>query len=297
MRVPRFSLPTSLALVLLLPAPAAAWQQAPAGETLAPAEESALDDLSAAHATEYPLIDSWFEGRPIQYYHFGASVVDAGSLYRVQGGNELVNTIPGLDRYGAVRQVFDVEILPGAGVAPGAVRSHYALLELVRAGKARLAAAGLTVNLPIVPAGSTLERDPIHRPLRSAWYRSREVWYFDFGANPPGAIPLIAFGAAFPAAGESLEPVEGQPSNASAIPGMPVYSDLWDIQVAVGRGYAPGSYRDFRKARADARAGRLTIRPRGVVFNCPVVYVNGAPASRSHPAFGAGAASDAETGR
>src|SRR5204863_9766145 len=101
--------------------------------------------LSEAHATRFELVDSWFDGRPSQYYDFGPSAVDAGILYRVRGGGEVVSTVPGLPGYTTLRQVYDVEILAPAGVAPIAVQSQGAILRLIDRGQARLAATGLVL--------------------------------------------------------------------------------------------------------------------------------------------------------
>jgi len=75
--------------------------------------------------------------------------------------------------------------------------------------------------------------------------------------------------------------VEGQPTNASAIPGVPGYSDMWQVQfVQVSERFEPGSYRDYRRALAHARAGRFRLIDPEVVVNCPVMYVDRRPAAR-----------------
>lgn len=93
-------------------------------------------------------------------------------------------------------------------------------------------------------------------------------------------IPLAAFASSFDAHGDAVL-VDGQPSNAGAIPGVPGYSDMWRITfLQVGARFQPGSYRDYRQALADAQSGRLRLIDPGVVVNCPVVYVDGRPAAR-----------------
>ncbi|MBI4421089.1 MAG: carbohydrate binding family 9 domain-containing protein, partial [Gemmatimonadetes bacterium] len=253
-------------------------------QSLSPEEQEALAQLGDDFATSYPLIDSWFEGRPIQYYHFGTSAPDAGSLYRVRGGGAVLSSIPGLPGYSALRQVYDVEILPSARVTPGEVRSHEQLIQLLARRQARLVATGLVLNLPIVPGGSRLENDPAQRGLQEASFKGRPVRYFDFGPNRALTIPLIVFAERLPTdPAEELQGVPGQATNASGIPGSPGYSDLWDLQVAAGSGYEPGSYRDYRRALADIRARKLMARPRRSIVNCPVVYVAGRPAARPSP--------------
>ena len=92
-------------------------------------------------------------------------------------------------------------------------------------------------------------------------------------------IPLAAFVSEFDEAGGV--PVDGQQSNASAIAGIPGYSDMWQIRfLQVDDRFQPGSYRDYHRAVADARAGRFRLTDPGVVRNCPVMYVDGRPAAR-----------------
>jgi len=96
---------------------------------------------------------SWFEGRAIQYYHFGPSAVQPSALYRVAGGGVVLSSLPGTAGYSALRQVFDVEISPSAGINPREVTSRGVILRLLETGRARLRATGLILNLPIVPDG------------------------------------------------------------------------------------------------------------------------------------------------
>src|SRR5262245_2539357 len=105
-------------MLSLVAAPGARGQQGVRLPALTSAEGAALAQLDESRATRYPLIDSWFEGRPIQYYHFGPSAVQPSSLYRVTGGSVIVSTLPGLPGYSALRQVFDVEVLATSGVSP-----------------------------------------------------------------------------------------------------------------------------------------------------------------------------------
>jgi len=250
---------------------------AEAGAHLSAAERAALEQLGEAHATTFELVDSWFAGRPIQYYDFGRDAARPGILYRVRGGSDVVTTLPGLRGYSALRAVYVVE--PGPGVDASGLRSHVQIDELLRRGLVRLVGPGTVINAPIVPQGSRLDRDPLERMVRGAWYQGHRVAYYDLGPVPAVSIPLIVFVSGFDERGGIL--VDGQPSNASAIPGVPGYSDLWQVRfVQVGEGFEPGKYRDFGRALADARAGRFRLSDPGVVVNCPVIYVDGRPAAR-----------------
>lgn len=94
------------------------------------------------------------------------------------------------------------------------------------------------------------------------------------------SIPLIVFISGLDENGDGV-PVDGQPSNASAVPGVTGYSDMWQVRfVQVDEGFKPGSYRDYGRALADARAGRFELIDLGFVVNCPVIYVDGKPVAR-----------------
>lgn len=267
------------ALTLLLAAnPLAAQGSAGAGTELSAPERAALDQLGEANATTFELVDSWFAGRPIQYYHFGRDAARPAILYRVRGGSDVVTTLPGLEGYSALRAVYLVE--PRPGVDAQAVRSHAEIEGLVRRGLARLVGPGTIINAPIVPQGSRLDRDPADRMVRGAWYRGQRVSYYDLGPGPAVSIPLMVFISGVDQNGEGV-PVEGQPSNASAVPGVAGYSDMWQIRfVRVDERFKPGSYRDYERALAAARAGRFELIDPGFVVNCPVMYVDGKPVAR-----------------
>src|SRR6185369_4063385 len=164
-----------------------------------------------------------------------------------------------------LRQLYDVELAPGTD--PATVRSREQILSLARVQRATIRHTGLLVNAPIVPAGSTLARDPLNRPLRAAWYKGEQVYYFDLGSTRAATAPMLSFARAVPAAGGQPGLLDGQGANAASAPGMPDYTDLWDLSVAlVGPAYQLGSYHDYKTAMTDANRGRLTLRrARGVM--------------------------------
>src|SRR5438105_8116648 len=139
---------TTSAMFAVMLLPPVKWHQDGSGEEpLSSLEKEALAQLDSSHAMSFRLVDSWYENRPIQYYDLGTAEPQPGSLYHVRGqtAGDIVSSIPGVRGYSTLRQVFDVEILPTAGVAPDSVRSHQVVLELVRRGQARLIATGVFV--------------------------------------------------------------------------------------------------------------------------------------------------------
>lgn len=141
MRVPTLAL-------LLAATPLRAQVSAGAGTGVSAAERAALEQLGEAHATTFELIDSWFAGRPIQYYHFGRDAARPAILYRVRGGSDVVTTLPGLEGYSALRAVYVVE--PRPEVDAQALRSDAEIEDVVRRGLARLVGPGTVINAPIV---------------------------------------------------------------------------------------------------------------------------------------------------
>src|SRR5262245_21907736 len=96
----RMALPLLLALCLASPTMA---QNNHSPDNLSVAEGIALEALGEVHAKQYPLESGWYLGRAVQYYDFGATELEAGSLYRVQGGGTVVSSLPGLPNYSSVR--------------------------------------------------------------------------------------------------------------------------------------------------------------------------------------------------
>ena len=245
---------------------------------LTPTERATLGQLAADSGLTFPLIDSWYQGIPLQYYTFGREDLAAQSLYRVRGGGDVLTSVPGLAHYTSIRVVYDVAL--GGGADPHAVRSHLEIEDLARRGLARIVGTGRILNLPVVPAGSILERDPAHRPLKPAWFKGELVFYVDFGPTTAEAIPQVLFITGVDDQG-APQRVPDQASNVSHVPPDPAYRDLWDIWLAtVGPGFAAGSYRDIGRAFADRGRGRYALVHAGFVVNCPVVYVNGKAATR-----------------
>src|SRR5581483_11026568 len=181
------------------------------------AQTNGLDNELRQWLTEpgrtYPLLTATFAGREIQLYDFGPTSPSAGDVYRLPDGNLLFSSVPSSPGYSALRMIYDVAWIGSGPTQP--VRSQGDLLGLVRRGAARLTATNTVVNLPVVPAGSSLERDPESRPLRSGWYDGQPVNYFDFGPARPSVMA---------ASGEC-----GNRASTSSVPGRPGYSDLWGM--------------------------------------------------------------------
>lgn len=235
--------------------------------------------VGAQEAKEFEHVEGWYQGRQVQYYDFGmnsattGSVVSAAPIYVfihgmnpdgspdfVEGQHNIVDVVPGDDGYSDLWQVMLVTV--PADYEPDSVRSK---ADLDAAGF-EVTATDMFVNCPIVPAGSTLEGG---EQLTQGWYKGEEVFYPDFGANPPVAIPIWVFITGFNDDG-SPQFVEGQQNIIDSVPGDAGYSDFWRVNlVTVPANYAPNSIR----SAADVIASGFQITETDMVVNCPVTSV------------------------
>src|SRR2546426_5002842 len=122
----------------------------------------------APEPIRYTLQSGWYADRPIQYYNFGPTSLEAGNLYRLSDGSIVFSSTPESANYTAVRALYDVRL--SAGVTAESVHSEAAILALVRRGGARLVSTGRLLNVPVVPPGSPLENDPAGHTALSGWF-------------------------------------------------------------------------------------------------------------------------------
>ena|SRR2546425_10749049 len=128
---------------------------------------------------------------------------------------------------------------PSSPASKGVSRTVFAIVAIV------LLIAGLGAGYLLGRPSPAPALGPVDGLLRSntfprvdGWYRNREVFYFDEGANSPANgfvvedAPIYAF---FHMDGTS---VAGQQNVIDVRPGDPGYSDLWRLnKVIVGPGY------------------------------------------------------------
>lgn len=101
-------------------------------------------------------------------------------------------------------------------------------------------------------------------PLVDGWDDGDMVQYWDFGPNPPVAIPILVFFEA----DDPATMVSGQNNIIDSIPGQPGYNDFWRVhKVLVPSDYSPNSIKSFE----DAVESGYTIEITDIVVNCPVV--------------------------
>ncbi|PKN78700.1 MAG: hypothetical protein CVU47_11845 [Chloroflexi bacterium HGW-Chloroflexi-9] len=251
--------------------------------TASPTEEMDEEMMDATPidlgpAKMFDLVAGWYRGEEARYYDFGTSspVLASGAIATapiwvlttgmnadgtprlVEGQHNIVDVIPGEAGYSDLWEVRLVTV-PEDYVAD----SIHSAADL-QAMSYPVTPAGLFVNCPIVPAGSTFEGGEL---LVQGWYRGQQVFYPDFGPNPPVAISIWAFITGMDAGGAPMF-VEGQHNIIDAVPGAAAYSAFWDVNLVMApEGYGANS---IISAEEVVAAGLEIVRP-GLVVNCPVV--------------------------
>lgn len=238
--------------------------------------------VSTPDAKNFELVSGWYRDQQVRYYDFGTNSPSAngavsvapiwafitgmdagGNPLFVEGQHNIVNAMPGDPGYSDLWQVQLVTV-PNGYVADS-IRSYDDLM----ASGYEITPISIFVNCPIVPKGSTFESG---KELVQGWYEGDEVYYPDYGANSPTAIPIWAFITGFDGDGNP-QFVEGQNNIIDSVPGQTGYSAFWEVNlVMVPEGYVANSV----TSRADVVSMGWEIVTPGIVVNCPVIEFPGA---------------------
>jgi len=256
--------------------------------TLSAEVTAALDALSPRFASEAGLIQGWFRDRTVLYYDFGAVKPDVaagrvlwpihgfdarGNPVAIRGQRPIFSTIPGLSDYSGVWRL--TYVVTADKVQPNELRDGASVDAAIRARKASLRLTDVTVNLPIVPRGTTLARDTTTGML--GWYEGRDVQFFDFGPTQLVPVPMWRFASGVDAAGDPIV-LAGQNSIVDSIPMATVYPDLWQIHfVNVDTTYVLNSI----KSAGALRGARFSIGTPTTIRNLPIVIIDGSPFPRT----------------
>ena len=231
-----------------------------------------VDQLPRANTI--PRVDGWYRNASVSYLDYGAQsnvalpilafFQAASPTTPVAGQRNIIDTIPGQPGYSDFWRVY--KVLAPSGYVANSIRS---LADAVASGYA-IEETTLVVNCPVVNPNATIQGSSAS-PV-SGWYRNREVFYFDHGANSPAHgfvvddAPIYAF---FHADGT---PVAGQGNVIDVLPGETGYTDLWKVvKVVVDGTYVANSLKDARSILSARDAGQVTLEPTEIYVNCPVV--------------------------
>ena len=242
------------------------------------ARSPAPADDNGDRPKELKLVDGWYRDRQVRYFDFGtntklsqgssvavapiyalASGLDAdGNPRLVQGQGNVIGVKPGEPGYSDLWQL-NLVMVPD-GYKANEIRSVAAVMS----SGYQIKPTTMFINCPVVPKGTTLEGG---KPLVQGWHDGQEVFYPDFGLNPPVAIPIYAFASGMDNGGQPVL-VSGQHNIIDVLPSEPGYSAFWRLNlVMVPRDYQANS---IRSAQAVRESG-LTVVQTDTVVNCPVV--------------------------
>jgi len=265
-------------------------QGMPAPPALAPQGELALEELAPRFATQYALIQGWYRDRAVLYYDFGTVQrppatprvywpvhgFDAqGNPVAMRGQRPIFETVPGLAEYSGLWKLSYIVVADE--LQPNQLKDIATVDTLVRRGVIGRRETGLTLNLPIVPRGSRLERDSAAGAL--GWYQGRDVQYFDFGQAQPAGSLMWRFAIGSDEAGQPVI-LTGQNSLVDSIPagGAAPAPDLWEIMfVRVDSTYVPNSV----KSAAALQSAGLKVDPPSSLRNLPIAFVDSGRATRT----------------
>ncbi|MPZ97845.1 MAG: hypothetical protein GEU80_00685 [Dehalococcoidia bacterium] len=242
-----------------------------------------MDSMGAVDLGEpkqFDLVQGWYQGADVEYYDFGATTplaspggasvavapiyafvtgIDAqGMPQSVEGQHNIVDVIPGDEGYSDLWEVSLVVV--DEMYAADSIRSA---ADVMSSGF-EMVKPGLFVNCPVVPEDSTFEGG---EQLVQGWYQDQVVYYPDFGANDPVAIPIWVFSTGMDAAGMP-RPVEGQRDIIDAVPGDAGYSAFWLVHLVT----VPGDYEaNSITSATDVAASGYEVTRTDMLVNCPVV--------------------------
>ncbi len=247
------------------------------GSTGAEHSTGATGSTGSTAAMELSLVHGWYRDREVQYYDFGmntplaqgSSVLTApiyvfitgmdadGNPEFLEGQHNIVGRIPGHDGYSDLWQV--MLVTAGEDYEADSVKS----VDEVMSGNFEVTETNMFVNCPLVPEGTTLEGG---EELVQGWHNGDAVFYPDFGANPPVAIPIWAFITGKDADGKP-QFFEGQMNIIDSIPDDAAYSAFWRVNLVT----APEDYEaNAVKSAAEVREMEFEVEQTDLIVNCPV---------------------------
>lgn len=232
----------------------------------------------ASEGRVFPLVAGWYRGEGVEYYDFGAntklasgSTVSTAPLWRfitgmdaqgnpefLAGQHNIIDVIPGDAGYSDLWEI--MLVTAGDDYEPDSIKSK----EDLDASALEVSAAGILVNCPVVPNGSTLAGG---EPMVEGWYKGGPVIYPDFGPAPAIAAPLWAMITGMDASG-APQFVSGQMNVIDVIPGDPGYTAFWRVTMVT----VPADYEaNTIKSATDVADSGFEMTETDMVVNCPVV--------------------------
>lgn len=241
----------------------------PAPSPQAPGPVSGLD-----RSNTVPRVMGWYRGGDVTYLDYGPMENVAIPILvffqegspdtPVAGQMNIIDAIPGQPGYSDFWRVH--KVLAPSGYVSNSIRSF----EDALASGYAIEPTDIIVNCPVVNPEARLQGSA--SPPVAGWYRDRQVFYFDHGANSPGDGFVVHDAPIYAFFDQGEQPVAGQRNVIDVVPGDAGYSDLWRVtKVIVGPNYVANNLRSAASIMAEASAGNVTLEPTGIYVNCPVI--------------------------
>lgn len=242
------------------------------GRPAASVEPGPVDGLD--RPTTIPRVQGWYRGQDVAYLDYGLMTNVAAPILvffradapdtMVTGQSNVIDTIPGQPGYSDFWQVH--KVLVPTGYVPNTIRS----LDAAVASGYEIEVTPIIVNCPVVNPGTSIEGSS--QGLVAGWYRGRQVFYFDHGANSASEGSVVLDAPIYVFFRMDGSPVAGQRNVIDVRPGDTGYSDLWRVTtVSVDASYMSNSLTSAADILAAEAGGSVTLDVTALRVNCPVV--------------------------
>jgi hypothetical protein len=224
------------------------------------------------HKIDRELEEGWCGGQRVRYLAAGTTSLSPADMYiMIQGftkegqpdvlptHRQVLNNIPGMPSYSALRLVHFVEIDPAR--PPGSIKS---VPEVMAAAKA-IHTPGIILNTPVVPRDTNTVL-----PVIPAWHSGNEVAYLDGGPVPlrTNNVFLCVFGV--DRASHKIVYVPQQKMIFQYPPRHPMYSPVCRLHyVKVEASYEANSIRSVE----EIHRRRLPVKPTTQFVNASILDV------------------------
>jgi hypothetical protein len=233
------------------------------GSVTLAASSPAGDGTAQAAPKRQKVLIGFHNNRAVRYFDFGRINLRPGNkLARIwvfangaQGQRSIFDSVPGTERYSALRKVSTVTWT--ADATPRVLRSAAAVQAAQASGDVTIKARSRVINAPLLGFG---------QKRHAGFAKGKVIHYYELGVIKvaPGneILPIWTF----------KNGVDGQRNIADVVPGTTAYPPLWSvIEVTWKDGAQPSLVRSFEQLQQARRAGAVTFKKLPMIVNCPFV--------------------------
>lgn len=227
---------------------------------------AALPERSAtsqAAPKKQKVLVAFYRDRSVKYFDFGRIKLRPGNKLApiwvfsngASGQRSIVDSVPGQQRYSALRRVNTVAWATDA--TPRVLRSASAVKAAQSSGDVTITNTSRVVNAPLLGFGQT---------RHAGFAKGRTIHYYELGLVKvaPGneVLPIWTF----------TNGVRGQRNIADVVPGTTAYPPLWAVvEVTWKAGADRRLVRSFEQLQQARSAGDVTLKRTAMIVNCPFV--------------------------